>query len=33
LSDPEKVIERASITDRGELTKIFSYLENYAKGQ
>jgi len=33
LSDPEKVIERASITDRGELTKIFSHLENYALGQ
>ncbi|MEA1875498.1 MAG: NAD(P)-dependent oxidoreductase [Bacteroidota bacterium] len=32
LNDPEKVIERASITANGELTKIFSYLENYSKG-
>lgn len=33
LNDPEKVIEGASITAKGKLTKIFSYLENYSKGQ
>ncbi|MCK5822257.1 MAG: hypothetical protein KAH17_10225 [Bacteroidales bacterium] len=32
LNDPEKVIERASITEKGELTKNFSYLDDYSKG-
>ncbi len=33
LQDPEKVIERASITDKGKLTELYSYLEDYLKGQ
>ena len=30
--DPEGVIERATITENGKLTKHFSYLEDYSKG-
>ena len=31
--DPDGIIERATITDRGVLTPAFSYLENYLKGE
>ncbi len=31
-NDPENIIERASETKDGKLTKYFSYLENYLKG-
>jgi saccharopine dehydrogenase (NAD+, L-lysine-forming) len=30
--DPDGVIERATITKKGALTELFSYLENYSKG-
>jgi hypothetical protein len=32
VSDNEKVIERATITENGQLTKRFIYLSDYAKG-
>jgi alanine dehydrogenase len=32
-SDPDKVIERATITKGGKLTERFAYLKNYADGR
>ena len=30
--DPDGVIKRATITEKGQLTYAFNYLEDYAKG-